>query len=171
MRLIFPCGAFFSLKTWPVDGSHYARDGAIRMCVSPGDQPYTSEELIERMRADGCTDYRGERAPCQDACPVRKRRREVRGFTPDGDLDAFVFCHARLYSQEHLEDGDEGWYDITPMPPSPCPHCVEQRTYEVACRQAARRGTPTPDRRKWRVCSQCGRSGEIEESGCRYCHG
>lgn len=169
-RLIFPCGAYLPLKAWPVDGAHYAKDGAIRICVYPGDQPFTSEELRERMRAEGCSNYEHKRAPCADSCPVRKRRRLIRGFMPNGDLEAVVFCHARVYKQEHLADGDEGWYDITPMPPQPCPHCVEQKTFEVACRQAARRGTKGPDRMKWRVCSKCGRAGEIAETGCGHCH-
>lgn len=174
-RLIFPCGCYFPLNEWPVDGAHYAKDGAIRILVHPGTKPDITPECTERLnkkyKFSADFPYDGPAAPCQFYCPTPKRRREERGYDSDGRLRTFVSCYARLCSQEHLAEEDSGWYDVTPIPPEKCPHCEEQKTYERECRRAARNKESPPDRQKWRKCSVCGEHREMYESTgrCSMC--
>ena len=48
-RLIFPCGAYFPLNEWPIDGAHYAKDGAVRISVHPGTKPTITPECTDRL--------------------------------------------------------------------------------------------------------------------------
>ena len=167
-RLIFPCGAYFPVKHGDeaLDAAHRARDGAYRIGVYPSSQPHATEETVLRVQKEygkAETEWmdRSERAPCLFFCPVKKRRKVERGWDSSGIHGHFVSCHARLCSQEHIEEGDQGWYDITPMPPAKCPHCEEQRTYVQACRHAAQHHEEAPDRAKWRKCPQCEQYREV----------
>ena len=177
-RLIFPCGAYFPVKHGDeiLDAAHRAKDGAYRIGVYPSSQPHATEETVLRVQKEygkAETEWmdRSERAPCLFFCPVKKRRKVERGWDTAGIHGHFVSCHARLCSQEHIKEGDEGWYDITPPRPAKCPHCEEQRTYVQACRRAAKYHEEAPDRTKWRKCPHCGQYRETyEETGmCAGC--
>jgi hypothetical protein len=137
-RIVFPCGAYYPVNEWPIDGVHYARDGAVRLMVYPSTPPYDEK--------------RGQQAHCLFECPTKRRRSEQWGFDEHGRRGKYVTCHARL-----VLDG----IDITPPAPARCPHCEEQRTYEQACRKAARRGEEVPERERWGLCPQCSRYREL----------
>ncbi len=165
-RLIFPCGAYFPIQDGDqllLERAHRSKDGAYRICVHPSSKPHLDEngECLARVKERHDVDYDGDRAPCRYFCPVKNRRKEERGWDLSGKLGTFISCHARLYAQEHLADGDEGWYDITPQPPAKCPHCEEQRTYVLACKRAAKAGEEAPDRERWEKCPQCQQHREL----------
>ena len=166
-RLVFPCGAFFPLKDdgWPVDGAHYAKDGAIRFSVHPSSKPCLTDEVLAKVRKRTGVDYDGARAPCEYFCPTPKRRKEQMGYSPSGERGKYITCYARLY-EELSEDAS---VDITPPAPAKCPHCEEQRTYERECRRVAAKDLP--DRMRWRKCPQCERYAEVTvDTGlCRAC--
>jgi len=170
-RIVFPCGAYYPLNEWPIDGAHYAADGAVRFMVSPGTLPFLGAKTLELVKRKSDIDYDGDAAPCRFFCPTPKRRQEQRGFALDGTLGTYVSCFGRLWSQAPLSEGDDGWCDITPIKPAKCPHCVEQSSYEAACRLAAKRKVEGPSRERWRLCPQCERHAELTaDTGlCRVC--
>ena len=149
-RLVFPCGAHFEVSHDDslLADAHRAKDGAYRIGVYPGTAPYDHG----RQRA----------ALCTTDCPNRRRKKETAGWGENGLLRSYVSCHARLF------DGES---DITPLKPERCPHCEEQRTFEAACRGAAKRKEAAPDRMRWRKCPQCGEHRELyEDTGlCSMC--
>jgi len=160
-RLIFPCGAYFPLDErdgWPIDGAHYAKDGAVRIAVCPESRPFHTPEVLRLVEGRSRITYDGPRAPCKYFCPRPKRRRGEMGYDTQGNRDQYITCFARLYTQGN---NDEGWYDVTPPPPKKCPHCLEQKSYIAACIRAAKAKSPTPDRMKWRLCPQCGEGAEL----------
>ncbi len=132
-QLVFPCGASFDLRhdgTYPPEGAHVAKDGSVRMGVAG--TGFTSPKLPD-----------GSRAPCLFDCLKpgwhSKQQRVYEGTSGD-KLGWVATCHGRLF-----EDG----VDTTPLLTGTCPHCQVQRAYESACRQAARSGSPAPDRREF----------------------
>ena len=167
MRLVFPCGAYFPIKEWPLRGAHYAKDGAVQMNVHPGTSPYAERDVWTRHFPD--YDKSGEHhMPCLLMCPTPKRRRVQRGFDAHGKLGYYVSCHGRLneLTTSLVNIGGTntmqvGWEDVTPQAPATCPHCQEQRAYVAACERAARDKTEAPDREKWGQCPQCGRHREL----------
>lgn len=175
-RLIFPCGAYFPVSDDDslLEQAHRAKDGAYRIGVHPSSKPHLDEggECLMRVKLRHDIDYDGGRAPCLYFCPVKTRRKVERGWDASGIHGWFISCHARLCSQEHIDEGDEGWYDITPIAPAKCPHCEEQRTYVQACRRAAKHNEEAPDRDKWAKCPQCEQYRELTlDTGlCSSCH-
>jgi hypothetical protein len=161
-RLIFPCGAYFSINEWPVDGAHYAASGAVRFNVFPGDRPDLSDEVVARVKNKHGINYDGKRAPCEFFCPTPGKRKEQRGFSRDGTRAKFISCFAKLY-EEHRPDAKAPsvWVNITPPAPDKCPHCQEQQSYVAACKRAARQKTAVPDRELWRKCPQCSHYQEV----------
>lgn len=173
-RLVFPCGAYFTVKHGDeiLDSAHRAKDGAYRISVHPSSKPLLDDngECLARVKRRWRLDYDGKRAPCQYFCPDSRRRKEETGYDGFGVRGKYISCHARLYSQEHLSAGDEGWYDITPIPPAKCPHCEEQHAYVQACRRAAKYHEDAPSRERWRKCPQCERYREVLDTGlCASC--
>lgn len=146
-----------------LESAHRAKDGAYRISVYPSSRPHLDEdgEVLARVKERRGIDYDGQRAPCEFFCPVKTRRKEERGYDADGQRGKFISCHARIYSQEHIDEGEELWYDITPPRPAKCPHCEEQKTYVQACRKAAKARECVPDREAWGKCPQCGQYREL----------
>ena len=167
MRMVFPCGAFYPIREWPIDGAHYAKDGAIQFCVYPGTAPFLGEKTPALVEKKYHFTYDQNHAPCHFFCPTPKRRKEEMRFSLTGEIGTYVSCYGRLH-----ERVDEGWKDTTPAAPKECPHCAEQRTYVAACKRAAKKGWPgRPVREMWRLCPQCQRHDEVTvDTGlCRAC--